>query len=121
MGDAAHAVHPLAGQGLNLGFLDCAALVDVLSESSGFGEPKLLRRYERWRRSENLLAAAALDGLERLFSSDHPAVARLRVAGLDAVGRVPFVKRRLALRALGLSGDIPAFLKADPEPGVDFG
>ena len=140
VGDAAHAVHPLAGQGLNLGFLDCAALVDVLSESSGagsgapagapaaaaagagcFGEPKLLRRYERWRRSENLLAAAALDGLERLFSSDHPAVARLRVAGLDAVGRVPFVKRRLALRALGLSGDIPAFLKADPEARVDCG
>jgi 2-octaprenylphenol hydroxylase len=133
VGDAAHAVHPLAGQGLNLGFLDCAALVDVLSESSGAGaaagsgsgaglcgEPKLLRRYERWRRSENLLAAAALDGLERLFSSDNPAIARLRVAGLGAVGRVPFVKRRLAMRALGLSGDIPAFLKADPEPRVDF-
>ncbi len=126
VGDAAHAVHPLAGQGLNLGFLDCAALVDVLSEASGAGaggcgEPKQLRRYERWRRSENLLAAAAFDGLERLFSSDHPAVARLRVAGLDAVGRMPFVKRRLALRALGLNGDIPAFLKADPEPSVGLG
>ena len=122
VGDAAHAVHPLAGQGLNLGFLDCAALVDVLSEAGagGVGEPKRLRRYERWRRSENLLAAAAFDGLERLFSSDNPVVARLRVAGLNAVGRVPFVKRRLALRALGLSGDIPAFLKADTEPRVDF-
>ena len=128
VGDAAHAVHPLAGQGLNLGLLDCAALVDVLSGAAAaagadagcFGEPKLLRRYERWRRSENLLAATAMDGLERLFSSDNPAVARLRFAGLGAVGRVPFVKRRLALRALGLSGDIPAFLKADPEPGVDF-
>jgi 2-octaprenylphenol hydroxylase len=125
LGDAAHAVHPLAGQGLNLGLLDCAALADVLSGAGGdagcFGEPKLLRRYERWRRSENLLAAAAMDGLERLFSSDNPAVARLRFAGLDAVGRMPFVKRRLAMRALGLSGDIPAFLKADPEPSVDFG
>ncbi len=131
VGDAAHAVHPLAGQGLNLGLLDCAALVDVLSggataAGSGadpgcFGEPKLLRRYERWRRSENLLAATAMDGLERLFSSHNPAVARLRFAGLDAVGRMPFVKRRLAMRALGLSGDIPAFLKADPEPHVGFG
>lgn len=115
LGDAAHAVHPLAGQGLNLGLLDCASLAEVLSESGSagfFGEHKLLRRYERWRRSENLLAATALDGLERLFSSDNPVLARLRVAGLGAVGRMPFIKRQLAERALGLSGDVPAFLKA---------
>lgn len=116
LGDAAHAVHPLAGQGLNLGLLDCASLADVLSGAGGvlFGEHRLLRRYERWRRSENLLAAAALDGLERLFSSDHRAVARLRVLGLDAVSRMPFIKRGLAERALGMSGDVPGFLLADP-------
>ncbi len=114
MGDAAHAVHPLAGQGLNLGFLDCAALAAVLGESDNRGdcaEPQVLRRYERWRRSENLLAAAALDGLERVFASDNFALTRLRVAALSALDRVPYVKRELAARALGLRGDIPAFLQ----------
>jgi 2-polyprenylphenol 6-hydroxylase len=116
LGDAAHAVHPLAGQGLNLGLLDCATLSEVLgtAEDPGLmGEFRLLRRYERRRKSENLLAATALDGLERLFSSTHPALARLRQAGLGAVGHLPLVKRRLAQRALGLTGDIPAFLKID--------
>jgi 2-polyprenylphenol 6-hydroxylase len=122
IGDAAHVVHPLAGQGLNLGLLDCAALADVLGQAGGtgyFGEHRLLRRYERWRRSENLLAAGALDGLERLFSAVDPLSTRLRAAGLSVVGRVPFVKRRLAQRALGLIGDVPAFLKVDQAPKVD--
>ena len=116
LGDAAHVVHPLAGQGLNLGLLDCAALADVLGSAGSagyFGEHRLLRRYERWRRSENLLAAGALDGLERLFSATDPLSAGLRAAGLSAVDKVPVVKRRLAQRALGLTGDLPAFLKGD--------
>jgi 2-polyprenylphenol 6-hydroxylase len=116
LGDAAHVVHPLAGQGLNLGLLDCAALADVLGDARGageFGEHKLLRRYERWRRSENLLAAGALDALERLFSAADPIRTSLRATGLSAVGKMPFVKRRLAQRALGLTGDIPDFLRAD--------
>jgi len=116
LGDAAHVVHPLAGQGLNLGLLDCAALADVLAQGSGgvfFGEHSLLRRYERWRRSENLLAAGALDGLERLFSGADPLSAGLRAAALSAVDKMPFVKRRLARHALGLAGDIPAFLQGD--------
>jgi 2-octaprenylphenol hydroxylase len=121
LGDAAHVVHPLAGQGLNLGLLDCAALADVLGQAGGglyFGEHRLLRRYERWRRSENLLAAAALDGLERLFSNANPASAGLRSAGLNVVGKMPFVKRRLMRHALGLAGDIPDFLKPDTRPGI---
>lgn len=116
LGDAAHVVHPLAGQGLNLGLLDCASLADVLQSAAGageLGERRLLRRYERWRKSENLLAATALDGLERLFSSANSGVARLRAAGLDAVGKLPFIKRQFALRALGLAGDVPGFLKVD--------
>ena len=123
LGDAAHVVHPLAGQGLNLGLLDCAVLTEVLGQGGGarggaasaaatFGEHRLLRRYERRRRGENQLAAAAFDGLERLFSSEHPASAVLRMAGLRAVGMVPFVKRRLAEQALGLA-DAPEFLKTD--------
>jgi 2-octaprenylphenol hydroxylase len=116
LGDAAHVVHPLAGQGLNLGLLDCAVLADVLGQAGGtgyFGEHKLLRRYERRRRSENLLAAAALDGLERLFSNADPLSTALRSAGLSATDRLPFVKRSLAQRALGLTGDLPSFLRAD--------
>ncbi|MGB6306942.1 MAG: FAD-dependent monooxygenase, partial [Steroidobacteraceae bacterium] len=116
LGDAAHVVHPLAGQGMNLGLLDCACLAEVLGSAGAsgyFGEHKLLRRYERWRRSENLLAAGALDGIERLFSATDPWSGGLRAAGLSAVGKVPSIKRRLAQQALGLSGDLPSFLRAD--------
>jgi 2-octaprenylphenol hydroxylase len=116
LGDAAHVVHPLAGQGLNLGLLDCAALADVLGQAGSagyFGEHRLLRRYERWRRSENLLAAGVLDGLERLFSTQDPLSTSLRTAGLSAVDKVPFIKRRFAQRALGLIGDVPAFLRRE--------
>jgi 2-polyprenylphenol 6-hydroxylase len=116
LGDAAHVVHPLAGQGLNMGLLDCAALADVFRNAAApavLGEHRLLRRYERWRKSENLLSATALDGLERLFANPDSRVARLRAAGLDAVGKLPFIKRQFAMRALGLAGDVPAFLKAD--------
>jgi 2-polyprenylphenol 6-hydroxylase len=117
LGDAAHVVHPLAGQGLNLGLLDCATLTQVLSESGGpanFGDYSVLRRYERWRRSENLLAAGALDGLERLFTNADPLSAGLRISGLNAVSRLPFLKQGFARRALGLAGDVPEFLRGDP-------
>ena len=127
VGDAAHAVHPLAGQGLNLGLLDCAVLAEGVGDDSRdsgaavrFCEHKLLRRYERRRKSENVLAATVFDGLERLFSNDSTFLARLRIAGLGAVGRVPFVKRELASRALGLSGDVPAFLRAGSSAAGDF-
>jgi 2-octaprenylphenol hydroxylase len=115
LGDAAHVVHPLAGQGLNLGLLDCAVLAEVLGEGGTgyFGEHKLLRRFERRRRSENMLVAGALDGLERLFSTANPVGEALRAAGLSAVDKLPLIKRRLAQHALGLAGDVPEFLKAD--------
>jgi 2-octaprenylphenol hydroxylase len=114
LGDAAHVVHPLAGQGLNLGLLDCGALAQVLGEAGRpelFGDYRILRRFERWRRSENLKAAAALDGLERLFSASDPISAQLRSTGLRLVGGMPFIKRSLAQRALGIAGDIPDFLR----------
>jgi 2-octaprenylphenol hydroxylase len=118
LGDAAHVVHPLAGQGLNLGLLDCAAVAEILAEAAhadSLGDLKLLRRYERWRKSENLLAATAMDSLERLFSSSNAALSGLRRAGLGAVGRIPLLKREFALHALGLAGDVPQYLKqADP-------
>jgi 2-polyprenylphenol 6-hydroxylase len=116
LGDAAHVVHPLAGQGLNLGLLDCAALVEVLGQSGGaanFGDYAVVRRYERWRRSENLAAAGALDGLERLFTNADPLSAALRTVGLSAVAKLPFLKQSFARHALGLSGDVPDFLKVE--------
>ncbi len=116
IGDAAHAVHPLAGQGLNLGLLDCAALAEVLAAAAHpgeLGDRRFLRRYERWRRGENLLAAGTFDALERLFGHPNPAFATLRAAGLGAVGRIPFLTRGLAAQALGLAGDLPAFLRDD--------
>jgi len=116
LGDAAHTIHPLAGQGLNLGFLDCASLAEELGEARDpdlLGDYRLLRRYERRRKSENLLAATALDGLERLFAAPDPIAGPLRRYGLEAVGKLPFIKRRLAERALGLAGDVPAFLTGD--------
>ena len=115
LGDAAHVVHPLAGQGLNLGLLDCASLAQVLGEAGGvenYGDYQHLRRYERWRRSENSIAAAALDGLERIFSNSGALGSGLRTMGLSAVARVPLLKRGFAQRALGLAGDVPEFLKA---------
>jgi 2-polyprenylphenol 6-hydroxylase len=117
LGDAAHVVHPLAGQGLNMGLLDCATLAQVLGEAGGagsFGDYNVLRRYERWRRSENLLTASALDGLERLFSNSDALSTGLRSMALGAVGRLPFMKHRFAQRALGLVGDVPDMLRADP-------
>jgi 2-polyprenylphenol 6-hydroxylase len=116
LGDAAHVVHPLAGQGLNLGLLDCGALAQVLGEAGlpeNFGDFRYLRRYERWRRSENLKAAAALDGLQRLFSATDPLSTQMRSAGLNLVGRMPFIKRRFAQRALGIAGDVPDFLRSE--------
>lgn len=117
LGDAAHAVHPLAGQGMNLGLMDCASLIEVLggaAEPKCFGDMRLLRRYERWRRSENLLAATAFDALDRVFSRSGGAVASLSGLGMRAVDRLPPLKRALARRALGLSGDTAGFLREAP-------
>lgn len=112
VGDAAHAVHPLAGQGVNLGFLDAAALVQVLGEAlaagEDIGEHAVLRRYERWRKAENLPAMALMDGLQRLFGSGLPPLAWARRAGLGLVDRAGPVKRGLIRRAMGVAGDVPA-------------
>ncbi len=114
VGDAAHAVHPLAGQGVNLGFLDCAALVQILAQAmaggarpEALGEMRVLRRYERWRRSENALALGFIDGMNRIFSSANPVLAVARRIGLTAVDRNAPAKRFLMDRALGIRGEIP--------------
>ncbi len=104
VGDAAHAVHPLAGQGVNLGFADCAALVEILTEAVttnqvGWADRRWLRRYERWRKRDNQVALGVIDGLGRLFSNDDPRLKALRKAGLDLVDRSAMAKRLLIAEA----------------------
>lgn len=115
VGDAAHAVHPLAGQGVNLGFMDAAALAQVLGEAlaagEDIGERAVLRRYERWRKAENLPAMALMDGLQKLFGSDQPLLSWARRSGLGLVDRAEPVKRSLIRRAMGVAGDVPAALR----------
>ncbi len=103
-GDAAHAVHPLAGHGMNLGFGDVAALIRVISErgvAADCGDERLLKRYARARAEDVLLMQLATDGLERLFSTDLEPVRLIRNLGMDLLDRLPFIKRRLITHAMG--------------------
>jgi len=111
IGDAAHAVHPLAGQGVNLGFLDVAALAAALDEAlerrRDIGGLWTLRRYERARRGENMLMLGAMDGFKRMFSNSLPPLAALRSAGLSAVDRLTPAKQLFMRHALGLGESLP--------------
>jgi 2-octaprenylphenol hydroxylase len=119
VGDAAHAIHPLAGQGVNLGFLDSASLIEVLAQElesgiqpQALGERRILRRYERWRKSENLLALGLVDGLNKLFGSRADLLSWARRAGLNAVDGSMLAKRFLMGRAMGVRGSAPALVRA---------
>lgn len=111
IGDAAHAVHPLAGQGMNLGLLDVAALSAVIhaavARERDIGDLAVLRRYERARKGDNLAMIVALDGFKRLFGNDIRPVALLRNAGLNAVDRFTPLKSAFMRRAMGLNGKMP--------------
>lgn len=111
VGDAAHTIHPLAGQGVNLGFLDVAALAEVVLDANARGEEwwseRVLRRYQRMRRADNLQTAAAMEGFRRLFD-DLPAPLRLlRSSGMSLVDRMAPLKQHLVLMAMGLRGEVP--------------
>ena len=114
VGDAAHTIHPLAGQGVNLGFLDAATLVEVLGDAVAAGRDpydlRTLRRYERWRRSENALMLGAMDTINRVFGEKNVAVAGARRLGMALVAAQPLARRLLVQRALGLAGDLPAIV-----------
>ena len=112
VGDAAHVVHPLAGQGANLGFLDAAALAEVLAKGMAAGEDpgalRLLRNYERWRRSENEVMSTAIDAFDRLLARGTGRIAGLAQRGMPWVGRSGLAKRAFIERAMGLAGELPA-------------
>ncbi len=111
VGNAAHAIHPLAGQGLNLGVSDIAALAEVLlvanDEKQDIGELSVLRRYERWRKADNVAVMAAMDGFKRLFSNDIGPLKLLRNVGLTLADHAGPAKNMMMRRALGLTGDLP--------------
>ncbi len=111
VGDAAHVVHPLAGQGVNLGLLDAAALAQCLAAATAEGEDpgalRVLRRYERWRKSENELMSTAMDLFNRYLAFGRGPASRLAQRGLGWVDRSALLRRFFVERALGLSGDLP--------------
>ena len=118
IGDAAHTVHPLAGQGVNLGLLDAAVLAEVLFDAhrSGrdIGSLATIRRYERWRRGDNAAMLLLTDGLKRLFGSSVPVLTQLRNTGLDVTNALMPLKRILMRHATGLAGDLPRLARPQP-------
>ncbi len=117
IGDAAHGVHPVAGQGLNMGLKDAAALAEVLAEAARLGEDigaeTVLERYARWRRFDNAALAAGFDAFVRLFSNDIAPVRLARDLGMAAVNRIGPLRRAFMHEAGGATGDLPRLLKGE--------
>ena len=115
IGDAAHGVHPIAGQGLNAGLRDVAALIQVLSEAKQRGEDfasqPVLARYQLWRRFDATALAVATDGFNRLFSNDNPILRLGRDLGMGMLNAMPKVRRGILREAAGLTGDLPDLMR----------
>jgi len=118
VGDAAHAIHPIAGQGLNLGFRDAAALAQVLVEGARLGldpgDRQLLDRYQRWRSLDSLMVAMATDGLTRIYGVPGHSASAVRRFGMSLIDRIGPIKNRLMNEARGTSGDLPLLLRGLP-------
>jgi 2-octaprenylphenol hydroxylase len=116
IGDAAHGIHPLAGQGVNLGFLDAAALIDAIDHARvrdrSLGSLHILRRYERVRRGDNAAMLTAMDLFKRLFGNRNPALVGARNLGLTAVEHLPVIKPLFMKQALGLGDELPTLARA---------
>ena len=114
VGDAAHVIHPIAGQGLNMGLKDVAALAEVIVDAVRLGlDPgslAVLERYQRWRRFDTMAMGVATDGLNRLFSNHSDVLRLVRDLGLGIVDRVPPLKRVFIREAAGLTGEVPKLL-----------
>jgi 2-octaprenyl-6-methoxyphenol hydroxylase len=117
VGDSAHGIHPIAGQGLNLGLRDVAALAECVVDTArlglDIGGPDVLARYQRWRRVDNLTLVAATDSLDRLFSNDLPPVRLARGLGMAAVNRMGPLKKVFMRHAMGMLGDLPRLVRGE--------
>lgn len=115
LGDAAHGVHPIAGQGLNLGLKGAAALAEVLVDAARLGEDLgsevVLERYGQWRRFDTALLSAGMDAFVHLFSNNNPVLRLARGAGMSAVNRIPFARKMFMQQAGGAFGDLPRLLR----------
>jgi 2-octaprenyl-6-methoxyphenol hydroxylase len=111
VGDAAHGMHPIAGQGLNAGLRDVAALAHVIAHATRRGEdfasPQVLARYEQWRRFDTASLATATDVFNRLFSNDNPILRAGRDLGMSVINAIPSARRSFIREAAGLNGDLP--------------
>ncbi|MDH5359918.1 MAG: UbiH/UbiF/VisC/COQ6 family ubiquinone biosynthesis hydroxylase [Gammaproteobacteria bacterium] len=118
VGDAAHSIHPLAGQGVNLGLADAATLVQIIQDAlvakEDFGSLAVLRRYERWRKADNLTMLASMDGFKRLFSNNRLPLRWLRNLGLSLTNALAPVKNNIIRFAMGLNGTLPRLAKRRP-------
>jgi 2-octaprenyl-6-methoxyphenol hydroxylase len=117
VGDAAHVIHPIAGQGLNMGLKDVAALAEVIVDAARLGlDPgslAVLERYQRWRRFDTVAMGVATDGLNRLFSNRSDVLRLARDVGIGVVDRLPALKRFFIREAAGLVGDVPKLLRGE--------
>ena len=117
IGDAAHIIHPIAGQGLNMGLRDVAALAEAVADAArlglDIGAPDVLERYQRWRRFDTMTMGAATDGLNRLFSNNSDMLRLARDVGLGLVERMPALKRMFIREAAGFTGEVPKLLKGE--------
>lgn len=117
IGDAAHVIHPIAGQGLNMGLKDVAALAETIVDAArlgmDFGASDVLERYQRWRRFDTMSMGVATNVLNMLFSNDLPFVRSIRDIGLGIVDRLPPLKGAFIRQAAGLSGEVPKLLKGE--------
>jgi 2-octaprenyl-6-methoxyphenol hydroxylase len=117
IGDAAHIIHPIAGQGLNMGLRDAAALAEVIADAARLGldhgDANTLERYQRWRRFDTMSMGVATDGLNRLFSNESDALRIVRDVGLGLVERMPALKRIFIREAAGFTGEVPKLLRGE--------
>jgi 2-octaprenyl-6-methoxyphenol hydroxylase len=117
IGDAAHVIHPIAGQGLNMGLKDVAALAETIVDAARIGlDPgagAVLERYQRWRRFDTMAMGVATDGLNRLFSNRSDVLRLVRDVGLGLVDRWPGLKQLFIREAAGLLGEVPKLLKGE--------